>query len=182
MAFTVHTDMQVDLSFAVGKLKACVKLDFKAGDDAEVVLSEFMRCERVPLYLEDNILCAVHALLQQERNSWQCADYGRAECEENVKGWADNFRQQHKRQVWDGSMSMEADGIGELDERKAKDTAFASKFHALVTSSPSALEKVLDMERQYTVALGHTVAAQDEVRSATPTCACCRGCLSAAQC
>ena len=62
---------------------------------------------------------------------------------------------------------MEADGIGELHEKKAKDAAFASKFHALVTSSPSALEKVLDMERQYTVALGHTVAAQDEVRCAT---------------
>lgn len=168
MEFIVHTDMHIDLNFDVGKHKVRVKLDFKAGDDAEVVLGEFIRCERVPIYLEGNILCAVHALLQQERSSWQCTDYGRPECEENVQGWIENFQQQHKRQVWDGSMSMEADGIGELDEEKAKDAAFASKFHALVTSSPSALEKVLDLERQYTVALGHTVAAQDEVLPWTP--------------
>ena len=170
-AFRVHTDMVVNLSFTQNsKQNVNVALNLKAGDDAEEILAEFMLCERVPVYLEANIFCAVHTLLQQERNSWECKDYGAPDCEQKVQAWADNFKQQHKRQLWYPTDDMDADGIGskafeDLDERKAKDATFARNFHALVNSSSTALARVLDLERQNTVALGQFVAGLEEVRS-----------------
>merc|ERR1712166_17743 len=156
----VPTDLEVNLQFSPdGVHVARVDHSFKQGEDAELVLTDFMKAEECPAYLHLNLLSVMHSLLESERRAASQIHVQRPdEVNKGLKAWSANFGRAHAETNFvTGEAGQQESGESNPTNQAAELKRFASEFLELLQGSggrnETALEAVLDLEGSYAVAL-----------------------------